>query len=82
MTINLRPQSGQPLEVDEAEYDRLVQRAAGGWSRCADEVEWLAKLHYLRAGYRDGKLTQQQFEERESRLVRDWLGRGLTQRPD
>lgn len=77
MTINLRPRSGQPLEVEEAEYERLVKRGEGQWSRCADETEWLAKLHYLRAGVRDGKLTQQQFEERELRLVQGWLGRSL-----
>jgi hypothetical protein len=77
MPINLRPLSSQPLLIEEAEYQSLVQRANGGWSRCADETEWLAKLHYLRVGYRDGKLTQQQFEERELRLVQTWLGRGL-----
>jgi len=76
MSINLRPDSSQPLLVDEAEYDRLVKRADGGWSRCADETEWLAKLHYLRDGLRVGKLTGQQFEEREGRLVQAWLTRG------
>ena len=76
MSINLRPDSSQPLLVDEAEYDRLVKRADGGWSRCADETEWLAKLHYLRDGLRAGKLTGQQFEEREGRLVQAWLTRG------
>jgi len=76
MSINLRPHSTQPLEVDEAEYDLLVKRSEGGWSRCADETEWLAKLHYLREGLRAGKLTAQQFEERETRLVREWLVRG------
>ncbi len=49
MAINLRPRSqAEPLWVDDAEYERLVQRTTGGWSRCADEREWLAKLHYLR----------------------------------
>jgi hypothetical protein len=75
MPINLRPQSVEPLLVDEAEYDRLVKRADGGWSRCSDETEWLAKLHYLREGVRAGKLTEPQFEERESRLVQGWLSR-------
>lgn len=75
MSINLRPHSSQPLLVDEAEYERLVKRADGGWSRCVDETEWLAKLHYLREGVRAGKLTDIQFEERESRLVQGWLSR-------
>jgi hypothetical protein len=75
MSINLRPHSAHPLIVEDAEYERLIKRAEGGWSRCADETEWLAKLHYLRTGYRDGKLTEQQFEERELRLVQGWLQR-------
>jgi len=75
MPINLRPHSSQPLFVEEAEYERLVKRAEGRWSHCTDEIEWLAKLHYLREGYRAGKLTEQQFDERECRLVQAWLGR-------
>jgi hypothetical protein len=77
MAINLRPYSAQPLVVDDVEYDQLVKRADGGWSRCADETEWLAKLHYLREGLSAGKLTAQQFEEREARLVQAWLVRGI-----
>ena len=78
MAINLRPHSeAEPLPVDEAEYERLVRRSEGGWSACADETEWLAKLHYLRAGRQEGKLEQAQFEEREFRLVQAWLRRRL-----
>lgn len=78
MAINLRPLSqAEPLWIEEAEYERLVRRTEGGWSQCADETEWLAKLHYLRAGLRDGKLEPSQFEERESRLVMGWLRRRL-----
>lgn len=77
MSINLRPHSSQPLLVEEAEYERLVKRAEGRWSHCADEIEWLAKLHYLREGYRAGKLTEEQFDERESRLVQAWLVRDV-----
>jgi hypothetical protein len=77
MAINLRPHSAQPLLVDEGEYERLVKRAEGGWSRCADETEWLAKLRYLREGVQAGKLTPQQFDEREYRLVQGWVGRAM-----
>lgn len=78
MPVNLRPHSlKQPLWIEDAEYQRLVQRTAGGWSQCADETEWLAKLHYLREGLREGKLTTAQFEERETRLVTGWLRRRL-----
>jgi len=78
VAINLRPLSqAAPLWVEEDEYQRLVQRAEGGWSQCADETEWLAKLHYLRAGLQAGKLEPGQFEERETRLVQGWLRRRL-----
>jgi hypothetical protein len=74
--VNLRPLSeAEPLWVEEAEYERLVRRSEGGWSLCADETEWLAKLHYLRAGLQAGKLDPSQFEEREARLVQTWLRR-------
>jgi hypothetical protein len=78
MAINLRPLSeSDPLPVEEAEYERLVKRTEGGWSECADETEWLAKLHYLRSGFKAGKLDRTQFEEREARLVQTWLKRRL-----
>jgi len=76
VAINLRPHSkAAPLWLEEAEYERLVRRTEGGWSTCADETEWLAKLHYLRAGRQAGKLDEAQFEERETRLVQAWLRR-------
>jgi len=51
MPVNLRPHSEkQPLVIEDAEYRQLVQHKTGGWSQCADETEWLAKLHYLRDG--------------------------------
>ncbi len=76
MAINLRPHStAHPLELPEAEYEQLVQRKDGGWSRCADETEWLAKLHYLRSGFELAKLSSADFEAREFRLVMNWLRR-------
>ena len=76
MPVNIRPQSTtKPLQLDEAQYEALVRKAEGGWSRCADETEWLAKLYYLRAGFKAGKLTREQFEEREFRLVQGFLQR-------
>ncbi len=74
MTVNLRPHSTlQPLEIEEAQFEELVRRATGGWSRCADETEWLAKLYYLRSGFEAEKLDRATFEERETRLVVIWL---------
>jgi len=78
MAINLRPLSDTaPLLVEEAEYERLVQRKAKGWSVCSDETEWLAKLHYLRAGFQTGKLERAEFEKREALLVENWLRKGI-----
>ena len=73
MNIELRPLSAQPLSIGEEEYRRLVNKSEGGWSRCADVTEWLAKLHYLRDGLKTGKLDRTTFEARESRLVENWL---------
>lgn len=78
MAINLRPHSqAAPLWVEDHVYQQLVQRSEGGWSTCADETEWLAKLHYLRAGRQEGKLDPAAFDERETRLVQAWLRRRL-----
>jgi hypothetical protein len=78
MTIELRPHSTEhPLCVDDGEYDRLVKRKARGWSQCEDETEWLAKLHYLRQGLRDEKVTPDTFAEREWQLVQAWLRRWI-----
>jgi hypothetical protein len=76
MPVNLRPHSAtNPLEIDDETYQRLVITNEGGWSRCADETEWLAKLHYLRSGFEGAKLDRSTFEEREYRLVYNWLRR-------
>ena len=76
MPVNVRPHSrANPLSIGEEEYKGLVQRAEGGWSRCGSESEWLAKLHYLREGFKAGKLDATQFDEREFRLVESYLRR-------
>ncbi|MDH4248502.1 MAG: hypothetical protein OEW39_11890 [Deltaproteobacteria bacterium] len=76
MALNIRPHSERgPLLVDEEDYEQLARRSAQGWSECADEREWLVKLHYLRAGFKAGKLDSATFEERELRLVQAWLAK-------
>ncbi|MCH8075065.1 MAG: hypothetical protein IIC64_04515 [SAR324 cluster bacterium] len=76
MPVNLRPLSDNgPLEIETGEYDQLVARKEGGWSHCSSETEWLAKLHYLRRGLKNGQLERADFEERERRLVEAWLKR-------
>ena len=73
MPINLRPQAIKPLNLTEETYRDLISRKTGGWSQCQDETEWLAKLHYLRSGLQEGKLDGTQFNDRETRLVVQWL---------
>ena len=73
VSINLRPESATPLKVEEETYDQLIKNTAMGWSQSGSELEWLAKLHYLRAGFSAGKLDATQFAERETRLVLNWL---------
>ena len=74
MPVLLRPQSeADPLAMDEEEYQQLTRRTEGGWSRCADEREWLAKLHYLRRGRAQGKISEEDFLKRETQLVTGWL---------
>ena len=65
-----------PLYLEPAEYDVLVQRKSNGWSLCEDATEYMAKLHYLREGFKAGKLTQEAFEDREKRLVLNWWRKG------
>jgi len=61
-----------PYELDEQNYLQLVQRKKQGWSHCDSSEEFMAKLHYLRGGFMEGKIKQSDFLERESRLIIDW----------
>ena len=74
MLINLTPHSIEnPTLIEEELYLQLVHRKQKGWSHCDSEEEWLAKLHYLRKGFHDGKIALPQFLERESQLLFPWL---------
>ena len=75
--INLRPLSKEPLWLSQEAYRALVRRQQGGWSRCDDQTEWLAKLHYLRKGWETQKLSREDFDQREERLVLTYLQRLL-----
>ncbi|MDH5751243.1 MAG: hypothetical protein OEZ59_02340 [Deltaproteobacteria bacterium] len=76
MAVNLRPFSTRnPLWIQDSDYTDCIGRKQKGWSNCRDETEWLAKLHYLRQGFSEGKLARDSFEEREMRLVQSWLSR-------
>ena len=40
-----------------------------GWSHCDSKEECLAKLHYLRSGFSQGKISIGDFNEREKKLM-------------
>lgn len=66
-----------PLEIDPTEYQSLVQLKQCGWTVCQTQREWLAKLHYLRTGRKEGKIDEASFQEKEKALVLNWWKRFL-----
>jgi hypothetical protein len=75
--ISLTPYSREnPVEVSQAEYEKLVQMNENGWSHCDSKEECLAKLHYLREGFAQGKIVEGDFLEREEKMVVGYWNRG------
>ncbi len=64
-----------PLKVASEEYDELANKKKNGWSHCDSQKEWMVKLHYLRKGFKEGKISREKFFERESELVLRWWRR-------
>ena len=65
-----------PFKVSQETYNNLVQMREKGWSHCDSKEECLAKLHYLRAGFSQGKIAKGDFNEREKKLVVNYWNRG------
>ena len=77
LMISLTPYSLEnPVEVSEEDYNKLVQMKEKGWSHCDSKGECLAKLHYLRSGFSQGKITEDDFSDREKKLVVSYWNRG------
>ena len=75
--ISLTPYSLEnPVEVSEEDYNKLVQMKEKGWSHCDSKEECLAKLHYLRYGFSQGKISIGDFNEREKKLMIGYWNRG------
>ena len=75
--ISLTPYSKEnPVEVSQVAYDKLVHMNENGWSHCDSKEEYMAKLHYLRAGFSQGKIAQGDFCEREKKMVVGYWNRG------
>lgn len=64
-----------PMSISEGEYDQLKSRKKRGWSHCDSQKEWMVKLHYLRQGFKEGKLTKEEFMAKEKELVLNWWHR-------
>ena len=77
MLISLTPYSREnPVKISEEEYEKLVQLNEKGWSHCDSKEEYLAKLHYLREGFAQGKIADVDFHEREEKIVVGYWNRG------
>ena len=75
--ISLTPYSHEnPLKVSLEEYEKLVHMKEKGWSNCDSKEEYLAKLHYLRTGCAKGKITKNDFHEREEKIIVGYWNRG------
>ena len=64
-----------PIWVSEQKYEELIKKTKRGWSNCSDQEEWMVKLHYLRQGYKEGKIQKEDFFKRERDLVIMWWKR-------
>ena len=77
MKINLTPYSRESiLEISREHYEKLVHINEKGWSNCNSKEEYMAKLHYLRIGYSQGKIAIDEFNELEKKIVVCYWNKG------
>lgn len=50
-------------------YAKLAQKKERGWTEVDSEEEFLAKLHYLRAGMAENKRPKEELLRTEEKLV-------------
>ena len=75
--ISLTPYSLEnPVKVSIKKKKKLVHMNEKGWSHCDSKEEYLAKLHYLREGCVQGKITESDFHDREEKMVIGYWNRG------
>lgn len=78
MKINLTPYAVDNLiEIEQEEYQRLIQQKKFGWSVSLSHYECMSKLHYLREGWKSGKIDDQGFREKEKALALNWWRQAL-----
>jgi len=61
-----------PILIPLDEYEKLKNKKTGGWSNCDTQNEWMVKLHYLRSGFKEGKISRDIFFQKEKDLVMGW----------
>ena len=61
-----------PIWISPDEYEDLKIKRVKGWSNCESQKEWMVKLHYLRKGFKEGKISRDDFFMRERDLVVNW----------
>ena len=64
------------LKVSSEEYEDLVHKCDNGWSNCVTKEEYMAKLHYLRKGFKQGKISKADFLKREEKIVVGYWNKG------
>ena len=64
------------FEVSQEDYEQLIQINEKGWSHCSSKEEFLAKLHYLRSGFHQGKISIDAFDELEKKIVVSFWNKG------
>ena len=66
-----------PIWVSEETYESMKKKNRRGWSQCDTSIEWMVKLHYLRGGFKSGKISKAEFFQREQELVVRWWRRWI-----
>ena len=60
-------------KISRENYQKLEKKKNfQKWSECLNQDEWLVKLHYLRIAYKEKKITSQDFNLKEKKLVIQW----------
>ncbi|MDH5560393.1 MAG: hypothetical protein OEY59_06010 [Deltaproteobacteria bacterium] len=71
--INLAHLSDEfPIDISEKDFEKMIAMKTIGWTQCDSEMEWLSKLYYLRKGVKEGKISKEDFHQKEKALVINW----------
>lgn len=78
--INVTPYAiDYPLLLNDSDYQGLVRQKQRGWTFSMTREECLAKLHYLRDGYQQNKISREQYLQKEKQLILNWWKKDVAQ---